>query len=86
MTIFDNISGNNVLTQVWTLSWSDIVKYRAVHAFYISNTFCKQRQAKLLLFENYSNTSSSLSPKNNRIYSKKTSKGTSVFVFMRLYD
>ena len=31
-------------------------------------------EAELLLFENYSNSSSTLSFKNNRIYSKKEAK------------
>ena len=38
-------------------------------------------EAKLLLFENYSHTSSTLLCKNDRIYSKQTSKRTIVSVF-----
>ena len=64
-----------------------------LHAFFISNTFisntrlkfaksqAKAKQhpkAELLPLENYSHSSSSLSYKNNRTYSK--------IKFMRLYD
>ena len=43
-------------------------------------------EAELWLFENYSNSSSTLLSKNDMTYSKKISKRTSVSVFLRLYD
>ena len=46
----------------------------------------QHHEAEPLLFENYSLPSSMLSSKNNKTYSKKISKRTNVFVFMRLYD
>ena len=76
-------------------------KESQVHAFFISNTFISyvrlklaknQANAKqhpepeLLLFENYLCSSYMLSSRNNRRYSKKIRKRTSVSVFMRLYD
>ena len=72
-----------------------------IHAFFISNTFIgnariklaknqanakEHPEAELWLFENYSYSSSTLSSKNDRTYSKKMSKRTSVSVFLRLYD
>ena len=45
----------------------------------------QQHEAELLLFENYSHSSFTLSSKNNRTYSKK-SKKPSVSLFMRLRD
>ena len=65
------------------------LKISSIHAFFISNTFlsnarlklvknlAKDKQypvAELLLFENYSISSSTLSFKNNRRYSKKCTK------------
>ena len=65
------------------------LKNHEIHAFFISNTFrsnarlklvknqgkAKEHpEAELLLLENYSLTSSSLSSKNNRRYSKKIIK------------
>ena len=70
-------------------------------AVFISNTFisntrlklaknqanAKQNpEAELLLFENYSHSSSTLSSKNNRTYSKKNKQITNLSVFMRLWD
>ena len=47
----------------------------------------KQRpEAELLLIENYSHSSYTLSSKNNGTYSIKISERTSVSVLMRLYD
>ena len=81
---------------LWYQFGSCIAQYTL---FFISNTFiCNARlklaenqtnakqhaEAELLLFENYSHSSYTLSSKNNRTYSKKTSKRTSVSVFMRL--
>ena len=43
-------------------------------------------EAELLVFENYSHSSSTLSCKNNKTYSKNISKRTRVSVFMRLHD
>ena len=43
-------------------------------------------QVELFLFENYSHSSSTLPSKNNRTYSEKQAKETSVSVFMRLFD
>ena len=43
-------------------------------------------KAEILLFENYSHSSYKLPSKNNKTYSKKLSKRTSVSVFMRLCD
>ena len=69
-----------------------------LHAFFIrnisnaspklvKNTNAKQYpEDELSLFENYSHFSSTLSSKNNRPYSKKISKRTSVLVFIRLHD
>ena len=63
------------------------LKLGTIHAFFYKQNFCKQQQAEigkknqanakqnpeaeLLLFENYSHSSSTLSSKNNRTYSKK---------------
>ena len=41
-------------------------------------------EAELLLFENYSHSSPTLSSKNNRTYSENISKRTSASVFIRL--
>ena len=46
----------------------------------------KQIPEANLIFENYSYFSSAFLSKNNRTYFKKTSKGTSLSVFMRLND
>ena len=43
-------------------------------------------EAEILLFENYSNSPSTLSPKDNRSFSRKLEKETSASVFMRLCD
>ena len=74
-------------------------KLHSTHFLFISNTILnlsknqasrKQNpKAELLLFGNYSYSSSMLSSRKNRKYSKKElSKRTSVsvFIFMRLYD
>ena len=65
---------------------ADLVTFTKEHAFFINNTFisnsklkltknktnAKQHpEAELLLFESYSHSSSTLSFKNNRVYSKK---------------
>ena len=72
-----------------------------LHAFFISNTFIinsrlkltknlrkvKQHpEAKLLLFENYSLSSFTLSSKSNRKKSTKNAQKTSASLLMRLYD
>ena len=64
----------------------ETTRYVKIHAFFISNSLksnarlkltenqanAKQHpEAELLLFENYSHSSSTLSSKNNRTYSKK---------------
>ena len=66
-----------------------VLKLSAIHAFFISNTFIRNvrlklaknqekakqhTEAEILLFENYSLSSSTLSTKNNRRYSKKRTK------------
>ena len=48
-----------------------IPRFRVTRFFLYKQHFYKQRQAELLLFENYSRTSFTLSSKNNMTYSKK---------------
>ena len=56
-----------------------------LHAYFMSNIFAKQHpEAELLLFENYSHSSSKLSSKNNKTDSKKISK-EQVYLFSRDY-
>ena len=66
-----------------------------LHVFFISNNLKAARlrlaknqanaKAELLLFANYSHSSSTLSFKNNRKYSKNKKKA-SVSLFTRLHD
>ena len=66
--------------------YRSFANYTEVHAFFISNTFISNARFKFaknqtkakqhlevefLLFENYSLSSSTLSPRNNKKYSKK---------------
>ena len=72
-----------------------------IHACFINNTFTsnarlilaknqananQQPEAELLLFENYSYSSSTLSSKYSMVYSKKIRKRTSVSIFVKLLD
>ena len=69
--------------------YRSFANYTEVHAFFISNTFISNARFKFaknqtkakqhlevefLLFENYSLSSSTLSPRNNKKYSKKYTK------------
>ena len=73
--------------------------FLSITLFYISNTSISNARlklaknqanakqhpvAELLLFENYSHSSPTLSSKNNRIYSENISKRTGAPVFIRL--
>ena len=73
--------------------------FLSITLFYISNTSISNARlklaknqanaeqhpvAELLLFENYSHSSPTLSTKNNRIYSENISKRTGASVFIRL--
>ena len=72
-----------------------VLEIARITLFYISNTLSNARlklakakqhpEAELLLFENYSLSSSTLSPKNNRRYSKNVQK-TNASVLMTLLD
>ena len=55
-----------------------------IYILIVTRLFKQQPEAKVLLFENYSLSSSTLSSKSNRAY-KKVQK-TSVPVLMSLYD
>ena len=77
---------NDLFTETHCLSRSEEKKIPYIHAFSVSNTSIsnarlklvknqadakQHREAELLLFENYSHFSSTLSSKKNRTYSKK---------------
>ena len=56
-----------------------------IHACFQANAD-QQPEAELLLFENYSYSSFTLSSKYSMVYSKKIRKRTSVSIFVKLLD
>ena len=89
------------LQPIYKIRFMCCSKFSLLHAFFMSYTFvsntrlklaknqanAKQHpEAELLLFENYSHYSSTLSSKNDRTYSKKIIQRIGVSIFMRSHE